>query len=244
MLSLGKSIGRSTGWIRFPYYHHVFPDERRGFARQLDYLRNCGECISLDQAVSMLEAGQPIDGRYFCLTFDDGIKCCHDGATPILAERGIPGAFFIVTDYTADTVDARIRRRLHGGVAYAYEYLTWAECREMVAAGMTIGSHTRSHVRLAGLGENEVRRQLTESKQTIEEKLGIACKHFACPWGGAGKDFDSQRDVAFASDAGYRSFLTTRRGKNTSGDAPYAIRRDNTYANWSTHQLRYFMSCD
>ena len=46
-LSIGRNIMGSSGWIRFPYYHHVFDDERHGFTRQLNYLRRFGEFISL-----------------------------------------------------------------------------------------------------------------------------------------------------------------------------------------------------
>ncbi|MDP1908156.1 MAG: hypothetical protein Q8K85_07645, partial [Hyphomicrobium sp.] len=52
-LSLGRRID-GGGWIRFPYYHHVFDDERRGFARQLDYLRRFGDFVSIDEAAAML----------------------------------------------------------------------------------------------------------------------------------------------------------------------------------------------
>jgi len=241
---LGRSMGRGANGIRFPYYHHVFSDERRGFARHLDTMSNYGDFISLDGAVEMLEFGERIDGCYFCITFDDGIRCCHDGAMPILAERGIPAAFFIVTDYTADTDagESRVCRPLHARVPYRYEYLTWRECRAMLDAGMTIGSHTCSHVRLIDLNEDDVRRQLRESKRMIENKLGIECRHFACPWGGPGKDFHVQRDVNIARELGYRSFLTTQRGTNPDGRSPFAICRDNMFASWENAQLRYFLS--
>ncbi|MBT7356342.1 MAG: hypothetical protein HN809_08080, partial [Rhodospirillaceae bacterium] len=67
-LSIGRSISRTGGWVRFPYYHHVFDDERAGFARQLDYLSRFGEFISISDAVALLESGETIDGRYFCIT--------------------------------------------------------------------------------------------------------------------------------------------------------------------------------
>jgi len=37
LLSVGRSLDKDN-WIRFPYYHHVFDDERDGFARQLKYM--------------------------------------------------------------------------------------------------------------------------------------------------------------------------------------------------------------
>ena len=37
-MSAGRSPDKDEGWIRFPFYHHVFDDERRGFTRQLEFL--------------------------------------------------------------------------------------------------------------------------------------------------------------------------------------------------------------
>ena len=98
-LSIGRSINATSGWIRFPYYHHVFDDERHGFTRQLNYLRGFGEFISLDDAVGLLISGKAIDGRYFCITFDDGFKNCLTNAVPILLDKGAPAAFFMTTGY-------------------------------------------------------------------------------------------------------------------------------------------------
>ena len=237
-------MNRSTGWIRFPYYHHVFSDERCGFARQMDYLKNFGEFISIDQAVEMFTSQTEINGRFFCITFDDGIKSCHEYAAPILTEREIPAAFFIVTEYAADTRagERHICKPLHSRTPFSFEYLTGRECAEMVEAGMTIGSHTCSHINLVDLAAEKVRIQMRESKRVIEEKLGTECNHFACPWGGAGKDFHLQRDVNIAKELGYNSFLTTQRGRNQVGCSPFAIRRDQMYSNWGNYQLRYFLS--
>ena len=86
-LSLSKRIDRTNNWLRFPYYHHVFDDERKGFVRHLDYLKNYGDFISLENAASLLESKTLIHGRYFCLTVDDGFKNCHTNIMPILVEK-------------------------------------------------------------------------------------------------------------------------------------------------------------
>ena len=244
LFSLRKSIGSTSGWIRFPYYHHVFRDERRGFSRQLDYLNNFGDFLSLDQAVDLLASGSPVDGRYFCVTFDDGIRSCYEHAFPILAEKEISAGFFVVTQYTADTGagETRVCRPLHPGAAHSNQYLTWQECREILQAGMVLGSHTCSHLSLIDSDADEIRRQLSRSKQTIEAKLAVACNHFACPWGIPRKNFLVDRDPQIARDLGYRSFLTTERGPMMRAGDPYRIRRDHILAVWGNYQLRYFLS--
>ena len=65
--SMSKSIDHTDHWIRFPYYHHVFDDEKSGFERQLKYLKNFGDFISMDRACLLIRQPVPINGRYFCL---------------------------------------------------------------------------------------------------------------------------------------------------------------------------------
>ena len=105
-LSVGKGIGNTANWIRFPYYHHVFSDEIRGFERQIRYLKNFGEFIGLNDATNFLNTGEEIKGRYFCLTFDDGLSCCYKYALPIISDLEIPATFYVVTDMVdADVSD-------------------------------------------------------------------------------------------------------------------------------------------
>ena len=243
-LSLGSSLGRTSDWIAFPYYHHVFEDERRGFARQLDYMRRFGEFIGLDDAVDLLESGDPVDGRYFCVTFDDGFKNCLTNAMPIMVARGAPGAFFLATRYigTDSETDRDLLLRFFDSGRTLVEFLGWEDCRRMADAGMTIGSHTISHARLATLSDGDAESEMVQSKQTIEAELGRPCIHFCSPFGQPDADFLPGRDPDLARRAGYRSFLMTQRGVMRQGDSPMLIRRDHVLANWGSHQLRYFLS--
>ena len=243
-LSVGRSISRTGGWVRFPYYHHVFDDERAGFARQLDYLSRFGEFISISDAVALLESGETIDGRYFCITFDDGFLNNLINAVPILVDKKVPAAFFLATDYIGLKTDVDRDRLLdfydHGRVLM--EFLNWDDCRKMINAGMEVGSHTTCHARMSGLDKEAAMNELKNSKRKIEQELGRACEHFCSPFGIPGFDFIPGRDPGLAADAGYRSMLTTERGSMGAGDNPFRIRRDHMLANWGNHQLRYFLS--
>jgi peptidoglycan/xylan/chitin deacetylase (PgdA/CDA1 family) len=243
-LALGRSPKASSGWIRFPYYHHVFDDERRDFARQLDFMAELGDFIGLDQAVDMLDSGGPIDGRYFCLTFDDGFKNWITNAVPILAEKKAKATFFVVTRYIGATLDRdrELLRGFYSSGGRLMEFLDWDDCRKMVAAGFGVGSHTMNHVHLADLDDAGVESELRKSKEKIEAETGRPCHHFCCPFGRDGVDYLPARDPAIAKRVGYRSFLTGHRGAMRRGASPMLIRRDHLLAEWGNHQLRYFFS--
>lgn len=245
LLAIGSGIGATNNWLRFPFYHHVFEDERRGFESQIDLLRQHGEFIAIDDAIGLIESGAPIDGRYFCLSFDDGLKSCYSGALPVLAERDIPAVFYLVTDLVGLSLapDDPIARQVFGfkGTDTTLDFLTWDNCREMLAAGMTFGSHTCSHLKLLSSDAETARREMQESKSMIEREVG-ACDHFCPPYGIPGQHYDPARDQELARSCGYRSFVTGVRGPNPRGSDPFAIRRDQLLANWASYQINYFLS--
>ena len=242
--AIPRRVDTTGNWLRFPFYHHVFDDERRGFAHHLDTMRDYGEFIGLDDAVRLITAGVPLDGRYLCLSFDDGFRCGLTHALPILAERSVPAAFFIVSGLVPDraTDCTAEHRRFFGPQRRPVPFLTWDDCRTLLEAGMTIGSHSAGHRPLIGLGDAEARTELAASKAAIETALGRPCDHFCCPWGKPGRDFKVERDPEVARGLGYRSFLTTKYGAMRPGESPFAIRRVCLIARFGSYQLRYFLS--
>lgn len=235
---------KQSGSLRFPYYHHVYDDEREGFVRQLRFLSGCGEFISLDSAITMLESGVKLDGHYFCITFDDGLAGCRN-AVEILGERHIPATFYVTTDFLGRQLapnDADAARFGFKGTDCTLDFLSWDDCRRMVAAGMTIGSHTCSHAKLAECDDARAEIEMTRSKARIETETGTPCLHFCAPWGKPDQHYRSDRDPALAQRLGYRSFASGVRGSMVAGDSPYALTRDHFLANWSPLQMRYFLS--
>jgi peptidoglycan/xylan/chitin deacetylase (PgdA/CDA1 family) len=61
--------------------------------------------------------------------------------------------------------------------------LGWAELAEMNRAGITIGSHTKSHVALPMEAPDVVAEELEASKRLLGRYLGKAIAHFAYPGG-------------------------------------------------------------
>lgn len=111
---------------------------------------------------------------------------------------------------TVPVVDLeRIARALESSVTIdrdAWEEhlpLTWEMAGEMRRAGITIGSHTRTHALLTGESRRAIDAELDGSRRDLEEGLGVPVRHFAYPNGWF--DRDTVRAVAVA---GYRYAYT------------------------------------
>lgn len=242
-LSIRKSIN-GTNWIKLPYYHHVFDDERGSFERQLKYLKNFGEFVSMDSVWEMVTGKLPINGRYFCVSFDDGFYNCYKNMMPITAALDIPVMIYLPTSYinldVNNAADAERIKNFYPEKPMLVPFLNWEQCREMMKHKVSFGSHTVSHANLMTLSPQEIEKELRESKATIEHNLNTACEHFACPWGRAGLDFDPAITTAIASKLGYKSFATTNRGTMLRNDDMYQLKRDHIVPSWENFQLKYF----
>lgn len=95
----------------------------------------------------------------------------------------------------------------------AFLSLDWPMLREMLAAGVTVGSHTRSHALLASAPTDRVREELEGSRRELETQLGVPVRHLAYPDGSYNAE-----TVRAAHAAGYRTATTT--GVHQSRDFP------------------------
>ena len=227
------------------YYHHVFDDERAGFDRQLRFLSDQVEWVSLDEALNLMKDGGEPGRRYLAITFDDGFENCFTHAMPSLSERSIPAAFFLPTDFVgAHPNDDPARVWSFFRKTVNVPFMTWSQCREAAAAGFAFGSHTCSHASLIELDKAHVRWELETSRKIIERELGTPCEHFCAPRGKSGLHFDASRDPKLVHETGFRSFLTTEAGINTLNQpfaAPLVVRRCHAVASWGNHELAHFL---
>lgn len=76
-------------------YHAV--DDPARFAAQLDHLVDAASPLPLDVVVDAVRGRRALPERAVLITFDDGARSVHDEALPLLRERGLPAAAFVVT---------------------------------------------------------------------------------------------------------------------------------------------------
>ena len=80
-----------------------------------------------------------------------------------------------------------------------FRALDWEQLMEMQRAGVTIGSHTCSHVLLTNEPHGKALHETADSRALLEHKLGVSIEHFAYPDGRFNREA-----VDVVAVAGYR----------------------------------------
>lgn len=106
-----------------------------------------------------------------------------------------------------------------------YDFLKWAQVRDMASAGVEFGSHTVSHPILTTLDDSTLADELRRSKGQIESELGVECYAFAYP-NGSPADY-GEREKRALRDAGYACALSLRNSLNRPSPDLYDIDRVN-----------------
>jgi peptidoglycan/xylan/chitin deacetylase (PgdA/CDA1 family) len=136
----------------------------------------------------------------------------HDKLYALLARRGT-GAFAATRRLIESLPEEGIQRaisKLEGESSISeatfrpFHALTWEMLERVHKAGITVGSHTRSHVLIPNESGERAAQELSGSRQQLESRLGGGITHFAYPSGW----FDTASVTAVAK-AGYRFAYTT-----------------------------------
>lgn len=112
--------------------------------------------------------------------------------------------------------------------------LSWDELRAWTGAGMTVGSHTRTHAHLASLDAAGLVAELAGGKRELEAGLGVAVEVLAYPYGGRA-DFDARCEQV-ARSVGFRAALAVGSGNVRWARSPYALPRCPV-GDWSGAEL-------
>jgi peptidoglycan/xylan/chitin deacetylase (PgdA/CDA1 family) len=139
------------------------------FEAQLKYLKDNGyTTISLYDLYNHLATGAALPPKPIALTFDDGHRDAYEVAFPLLQRYGMTGTFFIVTDF----------------INYGDpDYLTWDMVQAMSQAGMSIESHTRTHIDLRGQSYEKLIWEILGPIEAITAHTGMRPRFFCYPSG-------------------------------------------------------------
>lgn len=159
-------------------YHDILPEKEvyfdttvSEFEQHLQSIKENGLTpITMEQLLTHLRTGLPLPEKPIMLTFDDGYRGHYDYVFPLLKQYGYPAVFAIYT--------------LKVGRDHGRPGLTWEQLREMAADPLvTIAAHSVTHADLRSLSGEELQREVVESKETLEQELGIPINYFAYPEG-------------------------------------------------------------
>lgn len=113
--------------------------------------------------------------------------------------------------------------------------LTRHQVRLLADAGMHIGAHTVTHPILAKCGEDEVVRELTCSREVLQDIVQRPVSGFAYPNGVPGDDVGA-REARLARESGYDYAVTTQWGHATRRSDPFMLPR---FSPWDRSRSRF-----
>src|SRR3984893_3154061 len=142
------------------------PDQ---FRRDLDYLRQHYDCITLRELCARLKTEVSCRRRAVVVTFDDGYRDNFTAAFPLLKAAKVPATFFVNPGFVgSDRMFPHDNRSAaeafwRFGLGVDYWKMSWDDLREIQSAGFEIGSHTINHVDLGKVETEVVKREVNDS---------------------------------------------------------------------------------
>jgi peptidoglycan/xylan/chitin deacetylase (PgdA/CDA1 family) len=202
------TASRLSGKSCILYYHNVGTYRYglkgayispRAFAWQMQYLKFRGyRTVRLEELVDYLKTGKSLPKKIFAITFDDGYLDNYQNAFPTLQRLDYTATVFIPTDHLGKTIGY--------GINAPEPRLSWNEIGIM-SHEWDFASQGLTHTPLTILSPDEIRRELTESREVIQKMLGKDIGLFCYSYG-------AYNDVAIRSlkEAGYKAAVTGATG--------------------------------
>ncbi len=195
------------------------------FDRQLQYIQTQGyNTVTSFDLADYLNGKKNLPSKPIMLTFDDGYKDNIEKALPLLEKHKMKGDFAIITDVVgtgeyASWDDLKLMKEKGMGIAshttnhcpLAVKNYNTATKSQTPYLDSPIGNETTPcpHFGFTGqLTTGQILSDITISKKTLEEKLGIKVSHLVYPYG-----YYNQQVMDLTKQTGYL-FATTVIGQS------------------------------
>lgn len=198
------------------FYHSISetPDDPyavslSAFDAQVRTVKRVARFVTLEDVVRHAKGESSFPSSAIALTFDDGYADFVTNVLPVLRRERVPFALFVCADPRRDEL------------ANAHPLLTPDEVAELSKEPLCeIGAHGVSHRKLTELSDEDVRRELHESKRYVERLTGKPCRYFAYPKGAS-----DSRVRRLAAEAGFDAAFTVKQGTVRPGRDPMSMKR-------------------
>jgi len=209
---------RASSGCRVLLYHSIggeVPNDRghlyslapERFASHVRCLAGRLDAVDLDAGI--------VTGRGLAITFDDGYRDTLTVAAPLLLDAKLPFTVFVTPGFVTSGQP---------------QYLSQAELNELSRLpGVTIGAHGYSHRPLIGCNDEELTRELRDSRTWLEDRLSCAVTTMSYPYGAV--DLRVRGAVA---NAGFKVAACSRFGSHEQNDDPLCVARTDIWASDDT----------
>jgi peptidoglycan/xylan/chitin deacetylase (PgdA/CDA1 family) len=207
-------------------YHRIADDaanawttSRNVFRRGVLWLKKNFDLISLEEAQRRIRSetnGRPA----VSISFDDGYAINCDWALPFLLEQNIPFTYFVTHGFVSG--NDFFPHDWNAGKLFKPN--TLAQIKELAAAGVEIGGHSRNHPDIGSIDdEATLVDEVVTSSRDLEDAIGRPVRYFAFPFGQHANL--SRRAFELAADAGFEGLVSAYGGYNFPGDDPFHLQR-------------------
>ena len=143
--------------------------------------------------------------RTIHLTFDDGCRSFFTHALPVLDRFHFKTTVFPVAGYIGKTSS--------WDVLPQFPHLSIQEIREISGLGHEIGSHGLTHSNLTYLGTSELKKELSDSKNILEDITGKKVTSLSFPFGSWNKRvWECAQETGYLRGTIYRQHRNLRPG--------------------------------
>jgi peptidoglycan/xylan/chitin deacetylase (PgdA/CDA1 family) len=184
------------------------------FERQLWTIRRLG-LRGVSAGTGLRELGSKAKNDFVVLTFDDGYADTLAEALPLLLKYRCTATCYLVSDAigTYNSWDAEV-------LSETKPLMNHEQVRLWLAAGMEIGSHSRSHPRLETMDSAAAYDEIAASRDSLRTAFGASIDHFCYPFG---RFAEATPDLV--KRAGYLSAVSLLRGIANAADDRYRLPR-------------------
>lgn len=187
------------------------------FENHLKYLNQNGYIIKrLSELPELVCNTSTKNKKQVIITFDDGYRDFFQYALPLLQKYDAPATVFIPPGLI-EKGDSLLEDK---------PLMNWDQINQCFKAGIEIGSHSLTHGVLVELESSELKKEISESKIELENRLQTEITSFAYPYKFPEEKKKFTKDLyQLLKMNNYRTCVTTRIGCVTPGDSFFNLKR-------------------